>query len=702
MKLEFLCWIFLLALPLCTPLPTSAAWHLPEAEFRKELKVEGEGGEVVTAVTSVFLDDRISGFVLTDARGAPRPCGLLNRHGSMYSIHFNATPGESLYLYAGAMPPPPPELEHVSGLRRQTRGYDGREVFSAAAFTELWNAAPYQGGAFVSQVYCAFNPFGPNANALHLYEGFLQIDTEGLTQFCLASTDASFLLINGHEVVAWPGRHPVKDGLGGAVRGALHLQPGRHRFKFLHANSSSESYAIAAMVVPGGDRHLVIAPQYFTGAAYAFVGPLRDRSGQAQAEFIWNNSYMVNIPAHDWDPGYRLRIAEQCLHQVKFEAVPLPEFPDAQFSWDFGDGCGGSGPNPEHLYFARGDYSVTLTVTLSNGQKLTGRQTVQIVPRYGQNENDDARALALLDQAVRQESTRGIAPAGYTCISHGYFFLLQERKAAGFAPRILAAQPAIADAAINTLMLQLAVALQEVDEQYELAEQCFRVILDQVNDSPARAFAALHYGGMLNLCLNRPAEARAVLSAIDRQALDAVQQRLLELYLADTVLVLDDHAAARKLYAAIARPEPLLRDGKLNRQAMFEYNSRYFRLRNLLSQELYRESLIELNQLEWDMPEERMAPRINLLKAQALIGNKQPRKAVVCLQRALLAEVDDVYRPQLRLELAKVYTELNQLAQARWQIALIRKESPWTPEEIAARKLLLSIESKTPLPVHAR
>ena len=98
--------------------------------------------------------------------------------------------------------------------------------------------------------------------------------------------------------------------------------------------------------------------------------------------------------------------------------------------------------------------------------------------------------------------------------------------------------------------------------------------------------------------------------------------------------------------------------------------------------------------LEWEIPEERASPRMNLLKVQALIGNNQPRKAIVCLQRALLAEVDETYTPKLRLELAKLYLAGNKFIQAEHQIALIRKESPWTQEEVEARKLLGTIERK--------
>ncbi len=643
--------------------------------------MEGEGGATVTATTSVFLDSRFTGFVLTDAQGANRPFGLLNRVGSLCSIHFDAKAGETLFAYFSTNAPlPKSDFDHVSGLRHQVRSYDGREVPSSAVFSELWKSAEFQGGEFVDQVFSAFNPFGPNEKALHLYDGFLQIAKGGDTLFCLASSDASFLLIDGHEVVSWPGKHPVNEGLEGKIRGTAQLTPGTHRFTFMHATSGAESYAIAAMVL-GEKQHVVIGPEYFTRAVYAYVGPLTGKDEQKQADFIWENHYMVTI-------------AEHCLHQVVFEAAPLKEAAGATFDWDFGDGTRGSGMKTNHLYFARGDVPVTLTVTLGGGQKKVCRQTVRINPRYGQSENDDALSLDLLEQAVRQEKSVGIQPQGYALISSGYFFFLQEEKADAFAERVFAAIDRIPEADLNGLMIQLALGVQQIDEHYELAEKCFRAILERVKDPKARAFAGLHFGGMLNLCLNRPSEARAILSAVDRKSLADADQRLLDIYLADTVLVLDDYATAQKRYTSIAKPATLIAGNALDRNAVFDYNSRYFRLQNLLIQRLYRESLSELDLLEWEIPEERMSPRMNLLKVQSLVGNKQPRKAVVCIQRALLAEVDDAYKPRLRLELAKVYAGMNQFVQAKHQVALIRKESPWTQEEIDARKLLTEIDKK--------
>ncbi len=652
------------------------------AEYRRELKVEGDGGALTTATTTVFLDDRFTGIALTDTHGATRPFSLLNRAGSLCSIHFDTAAGETLYLFPSATASLPQScLEHRSGLRHLARSYDGREVTSAVQFDELWKNAPPQGGRFEEQIYSSFNPFGPNTNTLHRYDGFLVVTKGGLHHFCVASTDASFLFIDGRQIVAWPGKHPIKEGLDGSKRGGVQLEPGTHRITFLHANSGNDSFAIAAMILPGEQRHFVIGPESFTRAAYAFVGPLTSKGGKREADFIWDNHYMVTM-------------RNQGLHEFLFEATPMKDDPAATFEWDFGDDTRGRGMLTNHLYFARGETAVTLTVRFGDGRQSVCRQRILVEPRYGQSENDDARTLTLLDRAVRQERACGIQPQGYALITFGYFLFLKEAEASAFGERVLAAVDRIPETDLGPLMSQLAMGVQQVNEQYELAERCFRVILDKVRDPVSRASAALHFAGMLNLCLNRPQEARDILASIRRENLSDWEPRLLDIYLADTAMVLDDVATAQKLYAAIPKPNTLITDTGIDRKAWFDYKSRDFRIQNLLSQGLYRESLPEIDLLEWELPEERASPRINLMKVQALVGNNQPRKAVVCLQRALLAEVDETYTPKLRLELAKLYLGMRQFIPAKHQISLIRKESPWTCEEIEARKLLDEIERK--------
>ncbi len=648
-----------------------AAGNATKRDLYRELQVEGEDRSLVTATTTLFLDDNHPGFRLTGSDNTSRPYTVIDRRGSRVSIYFSAHPGETLYLEpATELPPPPRPLPIHSGLLHRTREYGGEEINSVSQFNQLWKNAAPQGGAFAEQVYSSYNPFGPNSNTLHRYEGMLRIDNPGITTFCVASTDASFLLINGEETASWPGKHPVTEGLNGSKRGTLALKRGIYRLTYLHANSGEQSFAIASVIPPGTKQPLVIDPQSFTRAAYAFVSPLTSPGKGIVADFTWENSYMLNIHRHS-------------MYKVSFEAAPVK---DAEYRWKFGDGTTAQGRIVEHLLFREGAFRAELTVTLKN-RTSTSRQTLNIRPRYGQNEHNDTLAISMLDQAVIQEKERGIQPEGYALISRGYFFFLLEEKAAEFAPRILSAVESIPRNDRNDALIELAMNIQEVNENYDLAEKCFKTILTHIKNPRENAFAALHYAGMLTLCMNRPEEAKELLEAIDQKHLIGGGTRLWNLYLADTALVLNDFATAQKMYKKISRPIPMIENNTLNRMVIFDYNSRSFRLRNLVEQKRYREALAELKMIEWDMPEERAAPRTNLIKAEALAGNNQPRKAIVCLQRALMADVDRTYTAKLRLELAKIYAGINHFAQAEHQIARICRDYPSSLEEIEAREL---------------
>ena len=685
-----LCWLLVLATALTARAAEPPAWQAPGADFRRKLHVEEYAGGPRTVSTLVFTPAGEEGeggsFKLFDPRGRERPVEVLDRRGSRTTLFFNTTtPGEDLWLYFVKAAAPPTPVAPVSGLIHRVKRFTGRPVATPAEFEQLWaDATAVQGGRFVDRVFASLNPFGDNPNALHRYDGFLRLKQPGEYAFCLATTDASFLLIDGKQVVAWPGKHPVNAGLNGQIRGTVTLEAGDHRFAFLHANLSDTSYAVAAVVPPGEKQHVIIPAEWFTDAVYALVGRLERRGKGEAADFLWENVYQVNYLSRE-------------LYHLSFEAAKWWGADGNRYEWEFGDGTSVSGtaPKVEHFYSQRGTYRVTLSVT---GKGLgNSRVTQEIVVdfRRGQDENDDRRAAQEIRQAMRQAETVGIQAEGWPTLALHALNYYQDDLAEQFTPPLLKHANAVPLPEVYGVFFRLAMALQQIHERYDLAEQCFKEVLRRAPGADHQAMARLHYAGLLLHCLDRPADARPLLAAVKAAELpNPHEQRLLAIYLADAALVLDGVAAADRLYQAIAPVLPLVAENKLDRRLMAQQKGRYFHLQNLVANGNYRDALTDFDQFEWENPTERLDPALALLRAEALAGNQQPRKAAVCLARVLHAEVGDNFRPQLRLALARFYLKFNDLVRAQSQLKLLREETPFAREEVEAQKLLDQIQKQ--------
>lgn len=663
-------------------------WAVAGAEWRRKLQVEAfrEPEKTVSTVVGVpgGVGEPAPALQLCDAAGRSRPLTVLERRGGQWRVLFNSQqPGETLYLYLGG-PAEGPAAVPVSGLLQRVRPYDGRAIASLAEFQAQWEAAGGdQGALFVSQVFASFNPCGPNPASLHRYEGSLRVPRAGEYAFCTASTDASFLLLGGREVVAWPGRHAAEAGLDGSQRGTVTLTAGSHRFAYCHANGGGRLYAIAAWVPPGETQHVVIPAENFPDAVFARVGLLEARTGPSPPDFAWDNVWQVAGAGRSLCQ-YRFAVAGKSA-----EATP------GQYRWDLGDGCQAQGSTVTHCYARPGGRTVTLEWQRPGAAPLRHTQQLWVEEARGRDENDERQSLALLRQALAQEAAGGLEPEGYAPLAAALDFFGQEQALLEFAPRCLARADGLPAGDVFALFYPLALQLQLMGERYELAEQAFAVLRRRLPSGPERARATLHGAGMLVLCRNRAAEGREWLQGVEPKLLsDPQERRLREIYLADCALVLDGVAEASRQYGAIAATVPLLEQGRLNRAYLAQLNSRYYHIQNILAQELWRQALEELDNLEWENPRERLNPYLNLLKARALAGNRQPHKACVCLERALLANVDDHYRPQLRLELARLLLAVGEPLRARTQVKLLRQESPWSKEEVEAEKLQRQIETR--------
>jgi len=221
------------------------------------------GSGKASVIFEAYFPEGTKGYRFLDSTGTKVRANTVSRKGSKVLIHLNACPGDKLTLEAMRTPVRNSPALHKNGLFRVSKPYSGKEVKDAGAFLAEWRAGGTEHAAVEKQVFSGANTLGPNRNCLTAFNGFIDIAEAGIYIFTTASTDASFILIDGHVVAAAPGRHDVYSCLRGEHSGSVKLTKGVHAFNYYHANGRDDYFAIAALR-PSDTRQEVLPPQAFT------------------------------------------------------------------------------------------------------------------------------------------------------------------------------------------------------------------------------------------------------------------------------------------------------------------------------------------------------------------------------------------------------------------------------------------------------
>ncbi len=406
------------------------------ASYWKKVALPAEAKGNVSVILDFFIPVECKGFILCDGKGDAVKTRILQVEESHVRAFFNAGGQKELWLaFLKDDVGHAENLVNASGLLHVVRKPKEKmgEVDSVDTFMKLWGNSEFQGAAFEEKVFCGFNAFGNNNDTLNSYEGRIQIGKTGNYRFYSASTDASFLLIDGRPAVSWPGRHDPWKGANNEIFGDMQLQQGLHSFKYLHANKGDWLCAVAGYLLPDEKKNGVIPKEAFTPVFKAVIGQMEDRDGKPVPEFSWNNRLMVFFDAH-------------CMHDVEFEASVPPGLKPKKITWDFGDGTSGEGAKTSHIYFKRLTYHVSMAVELADGRRMKQFQDVQVNYRFGQNENDDNITLDLMKRAVQQEVSSGVPQEGYESIMASMLFYKQKKEAVEFCRKT----PLMKDAPLGT------------------------------------------------------------------------------------------------------------------------------------------------------------------------------------------------------------------------------------------------------------
>lgn len=352
------------------------AWWNYAWQYRRELTIadvpqtnlEGDEVGVVTMPTGGLVKEDSSDITVVASGGAVVPHRLLmTGPGDQVRLAFALkSPVTKYWVYFGNDKPPKPAAELVikRGVLEETWEFKTGAVRTLDQVKLTFDkAGPLLGRDFRTQIFQGINPFGPQDKICSLYTAWLVCPKDGEYQFSTSSQDASFLLVDGKEVVDNGGTHQPQRRA--ARAGTADLKKGLHELKVYHVCGGGDPVITAAWQEPDGKRIWAIPTEAFAPIRTAKNGMIERYGKTTHADFL-----PVQAGESFIGSRYYQRFIFDTLLAQKGSAKPT-------YKWDFGDGQTTAAGRAEHVFLHDGPFKVTLTVQVG-GETLSRTNTIMV------------------------------------------------------------------------------------------------------------------------------------------------------------------------------------------------------------------------------------------------------------------------------------------------------------------------------------
>ncbi len=635
----------------------AADWAVPGATRRWSL-VPGDGGGTVGMVRVWPQSAEETGAVVMAGARPVSSRVQFQAEGQPLEVWFDAS-AKPTHVYLGKNVKAPP-WDPPAGLLLETRRRPDLPCDTAGQILALWDKdTPAFGRSGVNRIWDGANPFGPSEEFIARYTGWITPPAAGAWDFATISDDGSVLLIDGKQIVAWPGWHGAEEGMRGEHHGKVQLSGGRHRIDYRVVQGSGGYCATLAWRKPGGKDWEVIPASAFAGAAWWAASAPATPSG-----VDWAITWRTLAHAGPGTDGF-----EPCAVLSRLELIGPP----ATARWRFDDGLGIVGRTLDHWWLAPGRRSLAVDIRAGDAAVQSRRVVLMVEPAWQQPGPlpDDqphhwrkqviGRDYAKLPIAELVAAVRLALAADET----GIYAALAEPAAAaakGFAT---------ADA---ELALRFALTLQGAELRRYTPSA---TLLEAINSPRAR----LHLGGMRLAVDGDAAGAAAAWQGIDPAQLDGTDRRLLAIYRADARALSGDVAGATAAYRAVPMvADPASRDYVLRRRLRLEL------ARDRLSQGRWDEAEQTLREIEWETPLERIGDETGLLFLRLWTARGELQLAR-SRARMLLAGDGGPREPEVLLAAARIELAAKDPAAAQRLIDRLKKDHPYSEAAAMAGEL---------------
>lgn len=668
----------------------NAVWLSPDWSVRRVVDVTARpanqpGGEVGVCTFYHGGRARPDG---ADIRVAVQGRRIVNHRliqagpGDLVRVAFEADLAEQRYYvyYGNPKAEPPPAWEPQRGVLLEVRQWPGGPAENFGQLQAAWARGKVIGADFVSHVRFGYNPFGESDQpALYRYVGWFVPPTPGTYQIATSSDDGSWILIDGKEVVAWPGPH-------GAVGDARHAKPhsmtvSLHRLEYWNVNTSGPMMAVAAWQLPAA-LDAKEPPKFEAVPAEAFL-PVYEAT-LVETEVKGERLVADFLPQHAGESWWPERYAVR----MRFKNLTPSAGPrrTEQFAWDFGDGQTSAEADPLHVYLAPGDYAVTLKAT-RGPLAATFSTKVRVERNWWQQTDPKLDPIEkYAEEVARYDLKRLDLPNLLLALD-----LLTHREmaepAAAAAHEIVFNRRGVDDAVLLDAGLNLGRTLRGL-KRPEDALAAYREAEKRVEHRGRKGEAAVLIGQTLLDDLLRYDEAEKEFDRVLRTYATAGAERVIRrahVGLGDVARHRGDGAKARAAYmaaAAIAVAARSPNEAAVRVGTLARYVEEYTRQKD------WEWAFQFLDEWAWDFPLDKLQGNWSLLKGQALILKGDRDAALREASDVVLANPQSPYAVRLLMLAAECHLARGETDKARLLLQTAVEDYPEDPARDEARKRL--------------
>jgi hypothetical protein len=677
-----------------SPAVAPPAWPVTSSPARFTIEPDQAGSRARVASVELRLPEpkwaTMPIRVFTDT-GTAVGCDLLwTAPGEAATLLFDASSGAKRYqVYVGSNWPVMHLPDPKAGVWLESREGDGKTINRLPDMLQAWNASrKVNGRAIVTGIFEGGNRFGPQGNLLEHLQGWFDLAVPEHLQLSVISDDASFVLVDGKEVVEWPGRHNWRWPPSGPPQGAVDLPAGLHLLDYYNAFVPVEAEdhpVLCCLAERSGpfEPWIMLKPDnsFFRPVIHAHVvsyelqaNPSGSEPGTAPALAInWVNDEQSVIYTNMPDIGLIL-MQLTCLIPAKGTLI-----------WTFDDGSTAQGQSVKHLFPRPGMRTVHLSLQDGDKQAVALSQTISVHPdwmypsNYPQLNPEHEADIMARDPATLSASDL------VGCVALFGFYEKPE-DLLKILPAVCARMKEIKDGDLPWVK-DAALFLAHNDWAHAAEESgLLRALIDRSTpDNPSPQLIAIGSEcrlGLAQLILKTSdgtGEVRSLIGAMSVPALSGDEPRALAILRADLALATGDVAGAKKQYEALTGA-PSGPDAR----SSIRRTAKIGQARAFLDRHDFEAAEDSLNEVAWQFPIEKMSPDWALTRLRLYQEQNLPVVAYLWAKR-LLPIITESGRSELLFRLTDLAFAQGDNDLAQKTLSELLKKHPYSEEAAQAK-----------------